>query len=198
MKYLLISDEYRPFIGGIARVAGALSDGLIRRGHQVTVLTNAARVGDRSVQREQAEMKYYRQSMTGPLRNLYFAGVWPFPTGAWIRRGGFDRVLVLDPANALPIPIMSLFGRIHYELLLYGSELIRYSRGRSTRLLFRQSLAGAARLFSITGFVARELRERFGFSSQVACCGVGDNFLSEPVDSNAQQDLRHRLWFQRF
>jgi phosphatidylinositol alpha-1,6-mannosyltransferase len=195
MRYLIISDEYRPVIGGIARVAGALADGLVGRGHQVTVLTNAARGRADETGKELAEIKYYHRPGEVLLGKLYLMAWWPIAVGRWIRRERFDRIIVVDPANALPLPILSAFGSVPYEVLLHGSELIRYSRRRWTDLLLRRSLANAARLFSTTRFVERELRLRYGHICYLTSCGVGGNFLDSPSDAEQLAALRRRYGF---
>lgn len=194
MRYLIISDEYRPFRGGIARVAGELADGLTQRGNQVTVLTRkrGATADDSG---ETAEVVSYRMPRFGPIGKLYLAACWPFSFGRWIRRESFDRILVVDPANALPLPIMSALGHVPYEILLHGSEILRYSRKGVTRYLFRRSLADATRLFSTTRFVESELHSRYGHPSHLTSCGVGSNFLNDQIQGRDLDQLRRRYGF---
>ncbi|TWU39199.1 glycosyltransferase family 4 protein [Novipirellula artificiosorum] len=195
MKYLIMSDEHRPTIGGIARISGALADGLTDRGHQVTVLTNRNRTGVNDYGDEKAEIKYYSKPKSTLLGKAYLTSVWPISAGRWIRQQCFDRILVVDPMNALPLPLMTKLGSINYDILLYGSELIRYSKNRLTDRLLRKSLDGAARIFTITKYVDHELHSKYGKSSYIAYCGVGEKFFSEPREPSQIARLRERYGF---
>ncbi|MGB7327264.1 MAG: glycosyltransferase family 4 protein [Rubripirellula sp.] len=191
MKYLIISDEYRPTIGGIARVAAAVAEHLLDRGNDVTLMTKSRTENSC----ERVKTKYYSRPTNSSLGKIYLTAVWPLTMGNWIRRESFDRILIIDPANALPLPILNMMGKVPYEVMLHGSELIRYSRKKSTDALFAKSLAGAERIFSTTGFVSRELKERYGHDSHLTSCGVTDAFLTDPVNDAKLIELRLRYGF---
>ncbi|TWU43926.1 GDP-mannose-dependent alpha-(1-6)-phosphatidylinositol monomannoside mannosyltransferase [Novipirellula aureliae] len=195
MKYLLISDEYRPTIGGIARVACALADGLVERNHDVTVLTNGSRKAINDFGDEKAKMEYYHRPRNAALGKVYLCSLWPMVNGRWIRRQRFDRILVIDASNALPFPIMTKMGAIEYEVLLHGSELIRYSRNATTDRLMRLALGNAKRIFSTTRFVESQLKSKYGHDSIRTSCGVGDNFIQNHADPEKQRELRSRYGF---
>lgn len=192
MKTLIISDEYRPVIGGIARVAGALADGLVQRGHDVTVLTSRARLSPSDHADEKATIRYYNRPKAAKLGKLYLTAVWPLSVGAWIRSQSFDRTFVLDPVNALPLPMMNLGGAVEYELLLHGSELLRYSRSAATRMLLGKAIAQAKQVFTTTRFVETQLLERYHQPSIRTSCGVGDEFFETAESPETTDRLRSR------
>jgi glycosyltransferase involved in cell wall biosynthesis len=106
MKVLFVSALYHPYSGGAERIVRILSEGLVKAGHQATVICNSQKRGCR--QDDLNGVKIYRLG----LRNLY----WPFdgyrPPAAlraiWAAIDAYNPLAAKDVARVLDIEQPSL------------------------------------------------------------------------------------------
>lgn len=193
IKFLLLSDEFPPFNGGIARVCGSITRELRTRGHAVTVFTDGTRcpgiegnAGDGTV----IEL-HHRPSGKMATRFHRYVTV-PKLLKTLVRQGDFDVILVADSSFCPAMPMRGTNGNVPYAMLLYGSELLSYSSRPFARRVLGRAIDGANHLFSITRYVDRILQEKYGVASTIAYCGVEERFVQQPRDPQAIDELRHR------
>jgi glycogen(starch) synthase len=169
VNILHVTHNYHPVIGGAELQIKNISEGLVKRGHQVTVLTSNA-----------------------PSTEAYVdSRIKPFPAGEEIINGVVVRRL---PIRQLPAPIRTLFGGIMIALWrgnLPFNDLVRILwNGPYIRGLARQIRASEAELVTTIPFPFLHVYRAFsavrrkGLPFVVIPC-------SHPLDAFAFENPRH-------
>ncbi|MFQ6117417.1 MAG: glycosyltransferase family 4 protein [Candidatus Bipolaricaulia bacterium] len=169
MKILHVTHNYHPVIGGAELQIKNISEGLVKRGHQVTVLTSNA-----------------------PSTEAYVdSGIKPLPPGEEAINGVVVRRL---PIRQLPVPIRALFGGLmitFWRGSLPFNDLIRILwNGPYIKGLHRQIMASEADLVTAIPFPflhiyrASSAARRKGIPLVVIPC-------SHPLDAFAFENPRH-------
>ena len=193
---LILSDEYPPFLGGIARYAGEIAAGLSLREFDVHVLRNRRGTSDRSIQmanqEERVTIHDYDRPTSRIASKVFLLLELPRITRKLIQRLEVDHLLIVDPINALPIPLTNRASRVTHHVVLHGSEIRRYAARWLTRTLLKKTLASATTVFTTTEFVDDELEEHFKKRGVRTSCGVGREFLEQDRDDDLVDSLRKR------
>jgi glycosyltransferase involved in cell wall biosynthesis len=194
--FLLISDEYPPFHGGIARVCGNIVDQLRCRGHRVTVFTDGSRCKQLPPQNaDDLTIKLHHLPKGRQARRLHRYFQVPITLSKLIRRKKFAKIVVADPAFSPIMPLVRSWTRCDYTMLLYGSELLSNSSRPLAKWMYRRAASDASQLFSITKYVDQVLRRCFSLRSDIAYLGVEEQFLDASVDETLVAKLRTRYGF---
>lgn len=194
--YLLISDEYPPFHGGIARVCGSMVDQLRRRGHRVTVFTDGSRCPQLQPRDgDDLTIQLHHRPAGRLAARLHRYLQVPITLSKLIRQQKFAKIIVADPSFSPIMPLVRSWTRCDYSMLLYGSELLSYSSRPLAKRMYRRAASDASQLFSITKYVDQLLRRCFSLSSDIAYLGVEERFLDTAVDETLVAQLRARYGF---
>lgn len=194
--FLLISDEYPPFHGGIARVCGSIVDQLRIRGHRVTVFTDGSRCDQPPPPNsDDLTVQLHHRPQGRLARRLHRFCQVPITLSKLIRQNRFAKIIVADPSFFPIMPLVRRWTGCEYSMLLYGSELLSSSSRPLSKRAYRLAASEATELFSITKYVDQLLRRCFSLSSEIAYLGVEERFLNDPVDPSRVASLRTRYGF---
>ena len=193
MKLLLISSEFPPGPGGIGHHAYSLCTALIRKGHEVVVLT----VTDFATP-EQVEA----------FDHAHDFNIIRFPRIGWktylnrvmmtdktVREGGFDRVLLTGKFSLwLGLFIKWRFPRIKTIAIVHGSEV--NPSGRWVRRLTHHAIERTDRIVSVSRFTTSLLPAQVRKNSHIDIIpnGIDTQLLSTyPTDTHIELKGSPRL-----
>ncbi len=196
-RILLLSDEYPPFSSGIATYAEAVASGLMDRGFDVHVLCNRREWNPRDIRSLPSHVHLYDRPLSKFRSSLFLILELPRITRKWIAELDVEEVLIIDPINALPIPLTNRPRQVRHHVVLHGSEIRRYAGKWLTRTLLAKSLGSAATVLTTTGFVDDELFDHFQMRGVRTSCGVRREFFQSDRDQNAIDSLRERYGIDR-
>ncbi len=192
-KYLIISLEFPPFKGGIAKYAINLVKNLICDGNDVSVLTKRFPDPENRKNRE-FKVFYFPSYNNRILWKAFLLSGFLILTTILCKRNKFSHIIIVDPASAFLFPLVSGFVNVPFDIVLYGSELGRYQNSIFTRTVFRWALLKAGNLWCISRYTAEMLDQRYAIknNNEVLRCGVEEKFLSEVLNQPSQNELRKR------
>ena len=194
-RILVISDEYPPFRGGIASFASALAQQFAAVGHHVDVFCQ-----DRSRQccdeanPDPTGIRFVRYTLPRHprLAKLSLCTSWVAKATRLLRRNAYDRVIVVDPANGLLMPAVRKLTGVNYDLVLHGSELLRYGGHRLVRGQLVRAIRSAEAIWCNSSYTSRMSKEFSGMPGEVVYCGADESFFQTPPDETALDQLRSR------
>jgi glycosyltransferase involved in cell wall biosynthesis len=150
VRWVILTDDHPPRLGGVSVIVSRLASELARRGHQVQV---CARHRGELVPIEGTQL----QTSWGPSFGRY--GGW------WLAARSLRWLLRADRVLASTWPVASALSRlgIPYDVLAHGSDLTRPPRDPA---LFERVWSGAEGRWAMSAFLAGELQRR-GFPAQI-------------------------------
>ena len=188
MKLLLISSEFPPGPGGIGHHAYSLCTSLIRKGHEVVVLTVTDFATAEQVRAfdEAHDIEIIRFPRIG--WRTYLNRV--FMTDRTVRRGGFDRILLTGKFSLwLGLYIKWRFPSIPTIAIVHGSEV--NPSGRLVRKLTHQAIEKADRIVSVSRFTTSLLPEQVRKNKHIDIIPNGiDTLLLSSYPTDTKIDLK--------
>ncbi len=188
MKLLLISSEFPPGPGGIGHHAYSLCTALIRKGHEVVVLT----VTD-----------FASPEQVHTFDNTHDFKIIRFPRIGWktymnrlmitdrvVREGGFDRILLTGKFSLwLGLYIKWRFRGIQTLAIVHGSEV--NPSGRWVRRLTHYAIDRTDRIVSVSKFTTSLLPEKVRKNKRIDLIPNGiDTQLLSAYPTDKQIDLK--------
>lgn len=193
MKLLLISSEFPPGPGGIGHHAYSLCTSLIRKGHEVVVLTVTDFASHEQVQTfdDEHDFKIIRFPRIGWKTYLNRVLI----TERTVRQGGFDRILLTGKFSLwLGLYIKWRFSGIPTLAIVHGSEV--NPAGRWVRRLTHHAIEKADRIVSVSHFTTSLLPEQVRKSKSIDIIpnGIDTKLLSSyPAETSIDLQGAPRL-----
>lgn len=185
MKIGLVSPEFPPERGGIQTYAWEYASELARRGHEVTVFTQAHSEGEMSGAPFRIEpILRLRRRLDSPVLRGYSIEVWHAVNAAyaWLALE-FTPVFVTVHGNDFlwpyqPVARLDLRERWH---LPFGSNADRWIGDRLTRALVRRALPRAAQVFTNSRYTAARVIQEIPAcreNTSAAMVGVSPSYFT--------------------
>jgi glycosyltransferase involved in cell wall biosynthesis len=191
---LLLTGEYRPYLGGIATYAQGLAEAALRAGHDVTVSAPMPDAAERAASDAEDRasgltIKRYAHRGGWHVTPALLGRTWDIVTSR-----KWDVVHAIDTPHARALAMINLVRRVPYIATVHGDELMwcRGVRRRLWRLL--GAYRTAERVVCNSAFTQRLLLER-GFvpatmKTVTSYCGVSEFWFARDANPDG---LRARL-----
>ena len=187
MKLLLISSEFPPGPGGIGHHAYSLTTALIRKGHEVVVLTVTDFASPEQVQSFDAAHDFSIIRFPRIGWKTYLNRV--FMTDRTVRDGQFDRILLTGKFSLwLGLYIKWRFSGIKTIAIVHGSEV--NPAGRWVRMLTHHAIQKMDKIVSVSRFTTSLLPQKTRNKKNVDIIPNGiDTALLSTYPGDAQLNL---------
>jgi glycosyltransferase involved in cell wall biosynthesis len=183
---LLLTETFRPEIGGGERQAALLGRGLIGRGHEVVLLTRRSRPGLAHEELDEG-IRVVRVGPTGPGRRRKWGLVVSALPALWRLRRGYDVVLV-SGFRILAVPALIAGRRLGKPVVLKAD-----SNGEMSGEFFRAGLASAG-LAPDSAPVRLAIRQRNRLLRRAAAfVSISDQIRDEIVGQGVPPERVHRI-----
>ena len=186
LRVLVLTETFRPEIGGGERQAAVLGRGLIERGHEVTLLTRRSRAGLANEEVSDG-IRVVRVGPTGPGRRRKWGLIVTALPALWRLRRAYDVVLV-SGFRILAVPAL-IAGRWLGKPVVLKAD----SNGEMSGEFFRAGLA-SARLAPESALVRAMIGLRNGLLLRAAAfVAISEEIREEIVAQGVPPDRVHRI-----
>jgi phosphatidylinositol alpha-1,6-mannosyltransferase len=193
LRFLVVSREFPPVVGGIGTLTRNLIEGLVRRGANGCVLTTASGAASR------VPNGFSTVTVAAGARSKIqeAMALWFQICFLW-RRDKPEYVLLMAwTVEGIACRLASLFFPIHYVVFVHGTDILRNSSRWRTRFLMKWVIDRADLVVANSRFTAAAISDVSAWREKVSvihpAVSVGESTALELSEIEAQLNLAGRL-----